>query len=79
MKFEDLMEEKPGTGPDIRLEPAWKKTASNSYWKGSVQHGSNSVMKKKLNSLGLERHIWLCKSCGSYTHIVAESPDSWEI
>ena len=54
------------------------KTGSNSYREGSVQHDSN-VMKKKLNSLGLDRLIWLCKLCGSYTHIVADRPDSLKI
>ena len=55
MKFGDLMEEKAGTGQDGRLEPAWKKSASNSYTERSIQHGSNGVMKKKLNPLGA---IW---------------------
>ena len=27
----DLTEEKAGTGPDVRLEPAWKDSASSSY------------------------------------------------
>ena len=79
IKFGDLMEEQPGTGPDVRLEPAWKKTSINSYRKGSVQNCSNEMMKKKRNPLGFDRLIWLCRSCGSYTHIMAECPDSWEI
>ena len=34
----DLTEEKDGTGPNVRLEPAWKKLASSSYRKGCAQH-----------------------------------------
>ena len=51
---------------------------SCSYKKSSVEHGSNGVMKKKLNPLGLNGQILLCKSCGSYRHFVADCPDSWE-
>ena len=75
----DLKEEKARMGPNVRLEPAWKKLVSCSYnLKGSVEHGSNGVMKKKLNPLGLNGQILLCKSCGSYRHFVADCPDSWE-
>ena len=74
----DLTEEKARTGPNVRLEPGWKKLVSCSYKKGSVEHGSNGVMKKKLNHLGLNEQILLCKSCGSYSHFVAECADSWE-
>ena len=77
MKFGDLMEEKAGTGPDVRLEPAWKKSVSSSYREHSLQHGSNGVMKKRLNPLALDGKN-LCKSCGSYRHLVTECPDSWE-
>ena len=35
-------------------------------------------MKKKLNPLGLNGQIMLCKSCGSYRHFVADCQDSWE-
>ena len=75
----DLKEEKARMGPNVRLEPGWKKLVSCSYnLKGSVEHGSNGVMKKKLNPLGLNGQILLCKSCGSYRHFVADCPDSWE-
>ena len=75
----DLKEEKARMGPNVRLEPGWKKLVSCSYnLKGSVEHGSNGVMKKKLNPLGLNGLILLCKSCGSYRHFVADCPDSWE-
>ena len=75
----DLKEEKARMGPNVRLEPGWKKLVSCSYnLKGSVEHGSNGVMKKKLNPLGLNGQILLCKSCGSYWHFVADCPDSWE-
>ena len=75
----DLKEEKARMGPNVRLEPGWKKLVSCSYnLKGSVDHGSNGVMKKKLNPLGLNGQILLCKSCGSYRHFVADCPDSWD-
>ena len=75
----DLKEEKARMEPNVRLEPGWKKLVSCSYnLKGSVEHGSNGVMKKKLNPLGLNGQILLCKSCGSYRHFVADCPDSWE-
>ena len=74
----DLTEERAGMGLNVRLEPGWKKLVSCSYKKGSVEHGSNGVMKKKLNPLGLNGQILLCKSCGSYRHFVADCPDSWE-
>ena len=65
-------------GQNVRLEPGWKKLVSCSYKKGSVEHGSNGGMKKKLNPSGLNGQILLCKSCGSYRHFVADCPDSWE-
>ena len=69
---------KAGTGPDIRLEPAWKKWTSSNYRNGCVRHGSNDVVKMNLKSLGLDGPILLCKSCGSYSHLMAECPVSWE-
>ena len=51
-------------GPNVRLELGWKKLVSCNYKKDSVEHGSNGVMKKKLNPLGLNGQILLCKSCG---------------
>ena len=33
---------------------------------------------KKLNSLVSNGKILLCHSCGSYRHLVADCPDSWE-
>ena len=75
----DLKEEKARMGPNVRLEPGWKKLVSCSYnLKGSVEHGSNGMMKKKLNPSGLNGQILLCKSCGSYRHFVADCQDSWE-
>ena len=69
----DLTEEKARMGPNVRLEPGWKKLVSCRYKKDSVEHGSNGVMKKKLNSLGLNGQILQCKSCrpiGSVWQIV---------
>ena len=74
-----LMEENAGMGSDVRLEPAWKKSASSSYRKGCVQHCCLGVMKKKLNPFGLDRQILLCNSYGSYRHPLAEYLDSCKI
>ena len=74
----DLTEEKAGTGPDVRLEPAWMKSASSSYRKGIAQHRNIGWMKKKLNPVGPDGKILMCNSCGSYRHLVAECQDSWE-
>ena len=71
----DLTEEKARMGPDVRLEPAWKKSASSSFKKGCDQRG---WVTKKLNPLGSNGKILLCNSCGSYRHLIAECPDSWE-
>ena len=73
----DLTEGKARMGPNVRLEPGWKKLVSCSYKKGSVEYGSNDVMKKKLNPLGLNGQILLRKLCGSYRHFVADCRDSW--
>ena len=74
----DLTEENARMGPNVRLEPGWKKLVSCSYKKGSFEHGSNGVVKKKLNPVGPDGKILLCDSCGSYRHLVAECQDSWE-
>ena len=85
----DFSEEKAGTGSDVRLEPAWKKSASSSNRKACGQHFKIGWMKKKLNPLGYDGKILLnplgydgkillCNSCGSYRHLVAECQDSWE-
>ena len=76
----ELTERKSGKGPNVRLEPAWKKSTSSSNWKWYVQHGSIRVKKKKvkLNPLGSDGQILLCNSCGSYRHLVAKYPGSWE-
>ena len=65
-------------GPNVRLEPAWKKSASSSYRKGCDQRCKIGWMKKKLYPLGSDGKILLCNSCGSYRHLVAECQDSWE-
>ena len=74
----ELTERKAGKGSNVRPEPAWKKSTSSSNWKWYVQHGSIGVKKKKLNPLGSDGQILLCNSCGSYRHLVAKCPDSWE-
>ena len=73
-----LTKEEAETGQNVRLEPAWKKSASSSYRKGCAQHGNIGLVKKKLNPVGPDGKILLCNSCGSYRHLVAECQDSWE-
>ena len=76
----DLTVGKARTGLDIKLEPAWRKStsSSNRTVQEGVQHCNSGWMKKKLNSLGSDGKILLCYSCGSYRHLIAECPDSWE-
>ena len=64
--------------PNVRLELEWKKSDGSSYKKGSFQHVSYVVMKKKLYPLGLDGQILLCKLCRSHRHLETECPDSWE-
>ena len=72
-----LTKEEAETGQNVRLEPAWK-SASSSYRKGCAQHRNIGWVKKKLNPVGPDGKILLCKSCGFYRHLVAECQDSWE-
>ena len=76
----DLTVGKARTGLDIKLEPAWRKStsSSNRTVQEGVQHCNSGWMKKKLNPLGSDGKILLCYSCGSYSHLIAECPDSWE-
>ena len=68
------------TGLDIKLEPAWRKStsSSNRTVQDGVQRCNSGWMKKKLNTFGSDGKILLCYSCGSYRHLIAECPDSWE-
>ena len=38
-------------GPDVRLEPVWKKSSRSSYRKGCDQRCKVGLIKKKLNPL----------------------------
>ena len=66
------------TRHDVKLEPAWRNLASSSKRTGYILRGKNVWVGKKLNSLGSNGKILLCHSCGSYRHLVADCPDSWE-
>jgi len=35
-------------------------------------------IKKRMNPTGADGQVLTCKSCGSYRHLVADCPDSWE-
>ena len=47
-----ITEEKVRMGPNVRLEPGWKKSASSSYRHRCDQHYKIGWMTKKLNPLG---------------------------
>ena len=40
-------------------------------------NGDNAAIKRKRNSLNANDRLLLCKSCGSYRHLIAKCPDSW--
>ena len=73
----DWSEEQDRIGLDVKLEPAWR-SANTIRKPAHVQHDSKRWVKRKLNHLGSNGKILLCYSCGSYRHLVAECPDSWE-
>ena len=78
-RFGDLTEGSLGCAQtDVRLEPEWRKTLAGSSKKGYATWGTTGKIKKKLNPLGTDGRVLLCSSCGSYRHLVAECPDSWE-
>ena len=54
------------------------KTTRDGCRKENVQCENERQMKKKLNPMGKDGKILLCSSCGSYRHLVAQCPDSWE-
>ena len=60
------------------MEPEWRKTLAGSSKKRYASWGTTGKIKKKLNQLGTGERVLLCSSCGSYRHLVAECPDSWE-
>ena len=43
-----------------------------------TENGGQNHMGKKRNPVGMNGKLLKCKSCGSYRHLVAECPDSWE-
>ena len=54
------------------------KSVKDGKRKSSGQHGGTTQMRKKKNPVGTDGRRLLCDSCGSYSHFVAECPDSWE-
>ena len=78
IKFLGHLTEDDRTRHDVKLEPAWKIFASSSKRTGYIQQDKNVTVRKKLNSLGSNGKTLLCHSCGSYRHLVADCPDSWE-
>ena len=41
-------------------------------------NNTNKGPRKKMNPVGANGKTMLCNSCGSYRHLLAECPDSWE-
>ena len=74
----DFTERNDRTDFDVKLEPVWRRLTSSTKRTIHVQHGNTGWIKKKLNPLGSDGKILLCHSCGSYRHLVAECPNSWE-
>ena len=63
---------------NLKLEPAWRKTPRGHGRKWYSPYGKIGQLKKKLNPVGVDGKVLLCSSCGSYRHLVAQCPDSWE-
>ena len=60
-----------------------KSARSRSGGHKAVEHyGHNvddvAIKRKRRNPLGANGRLFLCKSCGSYRHLIADCPDSWE-
>ena len=53
---------------------SWPGTGSSRG--GGFQSSQRGV--KNLNPTGPEGRVLTCRSCGSYRHLVAKCPDSWE-
>ena len=43
-----------------------------------MSNSTNKGPRKKINPVGANGKTMLCNSCGSYRHLLAECPDSWE-
>ena len=63
---------------NLKLEPAWRKTPRGYGRKWHGPYGKIGQLKKKPNPVGVDGKVLLCSSCGSYRHLVAQCPDSWE-
>ena len=48
------------------------------YYRGGSQRGNEQCVSKKINPVGLNGRPMICKSCGSYRHLLDDCPDSWE-
>ena len=48
------------------------------YYRGGSQSGKEQCVSKKINPVGLNGRPMICKSCGSYRHLLDDCPDSWE-
>lgn len=57
------------------------RNSRNVMGRGVQNRGSGTHVNsanKKINPVGLDGRPITCRSCGSYRHLVADCPDSWE-
>lgn len=48
------------------------RRGTSSRWTGQTTH------KKNVNPTGNDGRTLICKSCGSFRHVIANCPDSWD-
>ena len=52
---------------------------NNGNWRGGkTNFGSGNASNRPVNLPGIDGKPMLCKSCGSYRHLMSSCPDSWE-
>ena len=48
------------------------------YNRGGGRRTQGQDFRRKMNPVGSDGQTLICKACGSYRHLMAECPDSWE-
>ena len=48
------------------------------YNRGGGRQTQGQDFRRKMNPVGSDGQTLICKACGSYRHLMAECPDSWE-
>lgn len=72
--------------PAIKLEPAFLAEHEEALWNAGYMRrrhdgcddGRFTATVKNINPIGPDGRSLLCKSCGSFRHLLARCPDSWE-